>query len=100
MGKGKESPRRRLKHSRWSGISQLTLVEHSLCPLEPPEGGYRHEPEYFYFKDGKKRTATAVVECPLGLNPKDERSLWRLVALVFCCRGAAAETLRRRSVLA
>ena len=79
----RKKSKRRLTNCRWSAVAQLTLVEHSLCPLKPPPGGFRHEPEYFFFQNGKKHRTTAIVDCPLGLHPKDERSLSRLVALAL-----------------
>jgi hypothetical protein len=75
--------RRMLKQSGWSGIAQLTLVEHCLCPLHPPNSGFVHEAGYLYFPDGRRRVGRCQVTCPLKLKPDDEFYLWGLLALTF-----------------
>ena len=67
----------------WSGISQLTLVEHSLCPLDAPRGPLIHEPEYSFYTRGRRRTGRAEIRSLLGLKPEDEFYLWGILALVF-----------------
>lgn len=84
----------RLKHTRGkrgkrirNGIGQLTLVEHALCPLDArvsSASNLMHEASFRYSdKQGKRKTATARVFCPLGLTPKDELLLWGLLAITM-----------------
>ncbi|MBC7820422.1 MAG: hypothetical protein IAG10_26355 [Planctomycetaceae bacterium] len=58
------------------GIAQLTLVEHSLCPLHSSGIGEvsRTHVSQFSYRDpsGRKQTGTARVYCPKGLLPSDE----------------------------
>jgi hypothetical protein len=54
------------------GIGQLTLVEHSLCPLDARaslQPGLRHRSS-FQYSDAQRRRKTAIVEvsCPQGLS--------------------------------
>lgn len=69
------------------GWSQLTLVEHALCPLDSSTGsdadaGFTHRSEFFYVDPSRHlRKAAAAVVCPFGLSPADEFYLWGLVAL-------------------
>ena len=71
---------RTLTNSRWSGISQMTLVEHSLCPLQPPSGPFVHTPRFEFFEGKRKRSATATIDCRRGLRPEDDAYLWALLA--------------------
>lgn len=69
------------------GLSQLTLVEHALCPLDARlslRENLVHECEYF-FTDAQKhrRKARVRVNCPDGLSANDEFFLWGLLALTF-----------------
>jgi hypothetical protein len=85
MLKQAKHPRKSVKPVSVSGIGQLSLVEHSLCPLDnrrSDETERVHVAEY-YFSDSqrKRRLATARIYAPLGLNPKDEFYLWGLLAL-------------------
>lgn len=70
-----------------SGLSQLTLVESALCPLDPAQalsGSGIHQSEYFYQDENRHRKrATARVFTPCGLFPHDEFFLWGLLALTF-----------------
>ena len=68
-----------------TGLGQLTLVEHALCPLDVGqslrenvvfETGY-----YFADKARHYRKAVVRVTCPSGLSPGDEFYLWGLLAL-------------------
>lgn len=70
-----------------SGIGQLSLVEHALCPLDSKaslapnlvfDAGY-----LLLDKHRHLRTAQARVLCPLGLTATDEFYLWGLLALTF-----------------
>lgn len=64
-------------------LGQLTLVEHSLCPLRPPKigQGYVHRSRYFYYRHRERRAANVVVSCPAGLSPQDEFYLWGLLSI-------------------
>lgn len=68
-------------------MGQLTLVEHSLCPLDPQVSlveNLVHE-SAFYFTDGSRhlRQAHARVISPSGLSASDEFYLWGLLAITF-----------------
>lgn len=70
-----------------AGLGELTLVEHSLCPLDPKRslaGHVVHHSGYF-FTDGNRhrRRASVEVTCPFGLSATDEFYLWGLLALTF-----------------
>jgi hypothetical protein len=72
---------------RWTGMGQLTLVEHSLCPLDPAASlveNLVHDSEFFYM-DGNRhyRQARARIISPSGLSASDEFYLWGLLALTF-----------------
>ena len=79
---GKRKTRR-----RWSGLGQLSLVEHSLCPLDPGASLIEklvHESDYFFTdKNHHLRRATARIVSPSGLSASDEFYLWGLLALTF-----------------
>ncbi len=69
------------------GVGQLSLVEHSLCPLDTRaslQPGLRHA-STFQYSDAKRRRRTAHVEisCPHGLSAHDEYYLWGLLALAL-----------------
>lgn len=68
-----------------SGIGQLTLVEHSLCPLDAGRSlaeNLVHQVSYRYTDSSRKRRmARARVFSPLGLSAGDEFYLWGLLAL-------------------
>lgn len=73
--------------TRPTGFGQLSLVEHSLCPLDHQSSlveNLVHRAEY-QFSDAKRkrRTAKARVFCPLGLSASDELYLWGLLALTL-----------------
>ncbi len=74
------------RHQR-SGIGQLTLVEHALCPLDARRGLVENlvQPATYRFSDakGRRQSANAKVFCPLGLSSKDEFYLWGLLALTM-----------------
>lgn len=71
--------------SHGSGIGQLTLVEHALCPLDVRQSAVEnlvHSAGYrFTDPSGKRRSAKARVYCPMGLTAGDELYLWGLLAL-------------------
>jgi len=76
--------------SRPTGFGQLSLIEHSLCPLDRQASlveNLVHQAEY-RFSDAKRkrRTAKARVYCPLGLSASDELYLWGLLALTLSQR--------------
>lgn len=64
------------------GWGQLTLVEHSLCPLDPRASlveNLVHEASYFFMNAQRRwRKSNAVISCPLGLSANDELYLWGL----------------------
>lgn len=69
------------------GVGQLTLAEHSLCPLDARaslQRGLLHRTS-FQYSDEKRRRKTAHVEvsCPQGLSAHDEFYLWGLLALTL-----------------
>ena len=81
------STRRRVANRGDTGMGQLTLVEHALCPLDSKtalQAGFVHQPEYFYCDaNGRKKKASARIVCSSGLSPKDEFILWGLLALTL-----------------
>ena len=84
--------------SSWTGIAQLSLVEHSLSPLKGTKDCFVHETEYKYYPEGRSETAKARVTCPLGFQPKkDELVLWG--ALAVACEGENNELLTSGSYL-
>lgn len=70
-----------------SGIGQLSLLEHALCPLDvrrTGSSGFTHECHYgFTSTEGQARTARVHVHCPEGLSPADEFYLWGLLGLAL-----------------
>lgn len=70
-----------------TGITQLSLVEHALCPIDPRQslgGSCVHEAAYRYTdSSGDRQTARARVVSLEGLSPTDEFYLWGLLALTF-----------------
>lgn len=70
-----------------SGVGQLSLVEHALCPLDSQtslQPGLQHHTS-FQFTDTQRRRRTAQVEvsCPKGLSANDEFYLWGLLAITL-----------------
>lgn len=70
-----------------SGIGQLTLVEHALCPVNSSASLKRnliHESQFKYTgKDGHRKSGRVRVLCPLGLSAWDELFLWGCLALTI-----------------
>ena len=69
------------------GVGQLSIVEHSLCPLDQRRSrakGLVHAVQYHY-SDAQRRRQTANVRifAPLGLTSGDEVYLWGLLALTL-----------------
>ena len=68
-----------------SGIGQLTLVEHALCPLDSRISLVENlvHNAVFSFTDGQRRRrhGQAQVVCPAGLSASDEFYLWGLLAI-------------------
>ncbi len=68
-----------------SGLGQLSIVEHALCPLDRNaslHGERFNESSYRYSdQDGQRCTASVRVDYPLGLAASDELYLWGLLAL-------------------
>lgn len=69
------------------GLTQLSIVEHALCPLDVRaslQKGLTHRTSYrFTDANGMRRTARVRVDCALGLSSTDEFYLWGLLALAF-----------------
>ncbi len=72
---------------RTTGIGQLSLVEHALCPLDSRISlaeNYVSESAYSYWAGPKDRkTAQVRMFCRFGLAAKDEITLWGLLALTL-----------------
>ena len=72
---------------RWSGLTQMTVVESALCPLDRKtslQRGLRHESHfYFHTANGQRKKAKVEVTSAYGLSPNDEFYLWGLLALTF-----------------
>jgi len=72
---------------RWTGLGQLTLVEHALCPLDPAASlaeNLIHDSAYFFMDQNRHmRQARARIISPSGLSASDEFYLWGLLALTF-----------------
>ena len=70
-----------------TGLAQLSVLEHSLCPLDVRTSlttGLTHESRYPYTgNDGIRRSAAVRVHLPLGLSSADEFTLWGLLALTL-----------------
>ena len=86
MGKSRAT-RDQALHRWQTGVSQLSLVEHALCPLDSRISlceNLRHKTEYRYTDAGGRcQTARVVVYCPAGLSSGDEFYLWGLLALTL-----------------
>ena len=85
----------RNQKSHTSGFAQLSLVEHSLCPLDRQSSlvdNLVHSAEFSYSDTSRKRrTAKARVLCPLGLSANDELYLWGLLALTMSQPGERSD---------
>lgn len=70
-----------------SGVGQLSLVEHALCPLDFRRSLVENvvfAASYAYSDQANVRqTASARVFCPLGLSAADELYLWGLLSLTL-----------------
>src|SRR5437016_6389498 len=82
---------------RWSGLGQLSLVEHSLCPLDPAASlvdNLVHDSAFCYMDRNRHyRKARARIISPSGLSASDEFYLWGLLALTFAQPQADANLL-------
>ncbi|MHC4880961.1 MAG: hypothetical protein ACYTGL_31300, partial [Planctomycetota bacterium] len=83
-----------------SGLGQLTLAEHSLCPLHSGlslRPNLVHESEFYYMDPvrGLNR-ARARVTAPGGLLAGDELYLWGLLALTLAQPQADGELCATR----
>ncbi len=75
------------KKTIMSGVGQLSLVEHALCPLDSRHS-LRHNQIFksgYFYSDRKRRRRRANVKviAPLGLSARDEFFLWGLLALTL-----------------
>ena len=72
---------------RRSGVGQLSIVEHSLCPLDQKRAhadGLVHAVQYHYSDTQRRRqTANVRIFAPLGLKAADEVYLWGLLSLTL-----------------
>ncbi len=69
-----------------AGASQLSIVEHALCPLDTRNSLLKNqtfESKYHYYDKNGRNEATAKVFCPRGLSASDEFYLWGLLALTL-----------------
>lgn len=77
--------RRQFRPHAGQGLSQLSLVETALCPLDTARSmsrNFTHEASYgFTDKHRNRKQATAQIYCPRGLSSSDELYLWGLLAL-------------------
>lgn len=77
------------------GLGQLTLVEHSLCPLDPRASlrpHLTHTCRYRYVDPTSgPSTAQVVVNSPRGLAARDEFYLWGLLGITFAQQDPSAD---------
>lgn len=75
------------------GMSQVSLVETALCPLDyRPGESLRHISEFIYYDSEKRRRVGKVtVKSPSGLSPTDELILYGLLAITFADSKPAME---------
>lgn len=64
-------------------LGQLTLVEHSLCPIQSTSEPFIHETGFYYHNQRQRKRSEVRVTCPLGLLANDEFYLWGLLALTL-----------------
>lgn len=78
---GKPLARMGLDH----GMSQVSLVETALSPLDyQPGTPLRHVSEFVYYDSQRqRRTGTVTVKAPGGLSPTDELVLYGMLAITF-----------------
>lgn len=78
---------RRISKEIRSGVGQLTLVEHALCPLDARASvvsNLVHQATFSYSdKQRRRQLGHAQVFCPLGLSPSDEFYLWGLLSITL-----------------
>lgn len=86
MGQTKQQQKQPSRR-RTTGMGQLSLVEHALCPLDSgvslrPNAHFDYE---YYYTDASRhqRLAKARVYCPAGLSAFDDFFLWGLLSLTF-----------------
>jgi len=86
------TPERVAKHrggAATSGLAQLSLIEHALCPLDTKvslQDGFRHNTGFYYGPSGRRRFANVTLTAGRGLSPGDEFFLWGLLALTLAER--------------
>jgi len=80
-----------------TGIGQLSLVEHALCPLDSRVSlteNLVYETAYAYSAGSQgRKTARVRIFCPLGLSASDELTLWGLLALTLMQREPNCELM-------
>lgn len=87
------SPRFQLR--KGAGLTQMTLVEHALCPLDASQSltaSFVHQSAHYYTdRNRNRKQAHAKIFCPRGLSPSDEFFLWGLLALTLSQPNAVPE---------
>ena len=75
------------------GMSQVSLVESALCPLDYQPGvALVHQSEFIYYDtQRRRRTGRVTVRAPIGLSPTDELILYGLLAISFADARPALE---------
>jgi len=75
------------------GMSQVSLVESALCPLDYQPGvALLHHSEFIYYdQQRKRRSGQVTVRAPIGLSPTDELILYGLLAITFADASPALE---------
>jgi hypothetical protein len=71
-----------------TGLAQLSIVEHSLCPIDPraslkPQLEHRVGYDYTDPADNRRKTASVTITAHKGFSAKDEHLLWGLLAVTF-----------------
>lgn len=85
----------RQRRAKSSGLTQMSLVEHALCPLDPSlslKPNFIQETSYYYTDANRHRKQAHVrIFCPQGLSASDEFYLWGLLAIALSQQTAVAE---------
>jgi hypothetical protein len=92
---GNVSQPTRIIRPRTKGLTQLSLVEHALCPLDAAQSlrrNFVHETNYFFTDANRNRKRADVqVYCPAGLSAADEFYLWGLLAITLSQPNATSQ---------
>ena len=75
------------KDAKKLGLGQLSLVEHSLCPLDARDSTsdhLTHKSSFTYCDSNRhQKRGECIVRASFGLSPHDEFYLWGLLGLTF-----------------